>query len=93
MNRSDLIAEIAERQNLPATTVEEVLDAFTSLTLETLQQGEQVAIRSFGKFVPRVRKAVTRMNPRTQEPISVPETRSVGFVPSLKLKERLNSGD
>lgn len=93
VNRSDLIAEIASRQNISASTVEEVLDAFLSITTEQLQQGEQVALRSFGKFVPRVRKPVVRMNPRNQEPISVPETRSVGFVPSTKLKERLNTGD
>lgn len=93
MNRSDLIAEVAGRQNLPATTVEEVLDSITSIITERLQQGEQVAIRTFGKFEPRTRKPVIRMNPRNQEPISVPETHTVGFVPSRKLKDRLNSGE
>lgn len=58
----------------------------------SLTAGEPVNIRGFGRFDPRDRKPVTRLNPATQEPIHVPAKRSVGFVPSQKLKERLNGG-
>lgn len=74
----------------------EIVDAVVSDTIDTialmLAAGEQVNIRRFGRFDPRDRKPVTRLNPATGEPIHVPAKRSVGFVPSQTLKDRLNAG-
>lgn len=74
----------------------DVIDAVVVDTLEvvglTLAAGEEVNLRGFGRFDPRDRKPVTRLNPATGEPIQVPAKRSVGFVPSPVLKNRLNQG-
>ena len=44
----------------------------------------------FGTFTVRVRNARTGLNPRTGEPLALPESKTVHFRPSQKLKERLN---
>lgn len=52
--------------------------------------GETVSVRNHGKYEPRTRAAVVRKNPKTGEPVAVPEKHSMGFVPAPALKERLN---
>ena len=90
LNRLALVTRIAEREGVPAVLVDQMLGALMTEIGESLAAGEPVALRSFGKFEPRTRKPVVRLNPATGVPISVPETRSVGFLPSKNLKQRLN---
>lgn len=74
----------------------EIVDTVLADVLDTigmsLSAGEQINLRGFGHFDPRDRKPVVRLNPATQEPIQVPAKRSVGFVPSQLLKDRVNGG-
>lgn len=70
--------------------VDTVVDDVLEVIGMSLSAGEQVNLRGFGRFDPRDRKPVVRLNPATQEPIQVPAKRSVGFVPSQILKDRLN---
>lgn len=90
MNRGDVVRHIADREEMPASVVDQVLASFFDTVGESLAAGHDITIRRFGKFEPRLRRAVVRKNPKTGEPISVPEKTSVGFVPSHNLKARLN---
>lgn len=90
MNRGEIVKAVADTQDIPATLVDEVLGAFFDHVAVTLASGDNVSIRRFGKFEPRKRRAVTRLNPKTKIPIDVPAKVSVGFVPSSNLKQRLN---
>lgn len=90
MNRGDVVKAISDKEGLPATVVDQVLGSFFDTVAVGLSAGDDVNIRRFGKFEPRRRRAVVRLNPKTKIPISVPEKVSVGFVPSTNLKSRLN---
>jgi nucleoid DNA-binding protein len=90
VNRGEVVKAIADAKQMPATLVDEVLSSFFDQVAVTLAAGDDVTIRRFGKFEPRQRRAVTRLNPKTKIPIDVPAKTSVGFVPSSNLKHRLN---
>lgn len=90
MNRGEVVKAISDAEQLPATQVDQVLSAFFDQVAVALASEEDVTIRRFGKFEPRKRRAVTRLNPKTKIPIDVPAKTSVGFVPSSNLKARLN---
>lgn len=90
MNRGEIVKAISEDKQMAATLVDEVLSSFFDQIAVTLASGDDVTIRRFGKFEPRKRRAVTRLNPKTKIPIDVPAKTSVGFVPSSNLKSRLN---
>lgn len=90
MNRGDLVKAIADQDGLPSAVVDQVLGSLLDTIALSLAAGDEVTIRRFGKFEPRRRRAVTRLNPKTGIPVNVPEKMSVGFVPSMNLKQRLN---
>lgn len=90
MNRGEMVKAISEKEQMSATLVDEVLSSFFDQVAVALASGDDVTIRRFGKFEPRKRRAVTRLNPKTKIPIDVPAKTSVGFVPSTNLKQRLN---
>lgn len=49
-----------------------------------------VSLVGFGSFATSVRSARTARNPRTGEPIQVPETTVATFAPSKALKDKVN---
>lgn len=90
VNRSDLVGRVAESTDLPPVVVDQALAGLMEGIAQALADGDAVNIRTFGKFEPRKRRPVTRLNPATREPIDVPAQISVGFVPSKNLKAKLN---
>lgn len=90
VNRSDLVGRVAESTDLPPVVVDQALAGLMDAIAVALASGEAINIRTFGKFEPRQRRPVVRLNPLTREPIAVPAQISVGFVPSKNLKAKLN---
>lgn len=91
MNRTDVVRAVSNRTEVPVAQVETILGAFLEVVGLSLACGEEVNLRTFGKFEPRNRKPVVRRNPKTGVEHHVPEKVSVGFIPSPNLKDRLNS--
>ena len=90
MNRTDVVRAVSNRTKTPVADVDTIVTAFLEVVGLSLACGEEVNLRTFGKFEPRKRKAVVRRNPKTGIDHHVPEKLSVGFVPSPNLKTRLN---
>jgi len=90
MNKSDVIKSVANRLEKSQDSVEDVVNAFLDTVGLTLACGEEVKIARFGKFEVRERRPVTRRNPRTGAPVTVPAKRALLFKPSPNLKARLN---
>lgn len=90
MNRSELIAQTSDRTGRNLDDVDKVVSTFFDLCTEALTLGEPVNVRRFGKFEPRLRRAMVKPNPKTGEPMDIPERLSVAFLPSELLKDRLN---
>jgi len=91
MNKIQLIDVIAEKTNLPKTTVSFVISEMHEVIIDTLKKGDLVKIPGFGTFVSKKREAVKGRNPKTGETINIPPKTVAQFKPSKELKEQLNT--
>lgn len=91
MNKSELIAQIAEKSKLTKAEATRALDAFTSTVVEALVDGEKIQLVGFGTFEARQRKARSGRNPRNpEETIDIPASIAPVFKAGKNLKEAVN---
>ena len=91
MNKSDLIAKIAEKSGLTKVDSTKALDAFLETVEETLVSGDKVQLVGFGTFEVRDRKAREGRNPRNpEEKIHIPASKAPVFKAGKTLKEVVN---
>lgn len=90
MNKFDLIETVVNKTGLSKKEADAALRVAFDEILEKLADGEAVKITDFGTFDVRVRQARNGTNPKTGEPINIPEIKVVGFKPSKRLKNILN---
>lgn len=89
MNKSELIDALAEKSGLTKTDAGKVLDAFTAVVKETLQQGGDITLVGFGSFTVAERAERKGLNPRTKEAITIPAAKIPKFKPGKALKDAL----
>lgn len=87
MNKPDLIAAAAEKSGVSKKDTERVLNAAIDTIVATLSKGEKVQLSGFGIFEAKEREARVGRNPRTNETIQIPATRTPTFKPSKALKD------
>ena len=87
MNKTELIAAVAEKTGLTKKDAERVINATTETITETMVKGEKVSVSGFGIFEVKAREARTGRNPRTKETIEIPATRLPAFKASKTLKD------
>lgn len=90
MNKSELIAAIAESTDLPKTTATAVVDAFTQSVTSALQNGDSVSLVGFGTFEVKQRAAREGRNPKTGAPLQIPASKLPSFKPGKTLKDAVN---
>ena len=86
MNKTELIAAIAENAGVTKKDAERVLNATVDTITAALVKGDKVALSGFGIFEVRNREARTGRNPRTKETVEIPATRVPAFKASSALK-------
>lgn len=91
MNRLDLIKKLAVNTGTTQKDAKVFLEAFTDTVIEALQEGEDVNIKGFGKFVTTHREARVGRNPQTGEEIEIPAKTNCKFKASVNLKSLLNA--
>jgi len=89
MNKSDLVAAIAETSGLTKADAARALDATTAIT-SALSGGDNVAITGFGSFLVRDRAARTGRNPQTGASIQIKASKVPAFKAGKLLKESVN---
>jgi integration host factor subunit alpha len=67
----------------------DMVDAFFDLVSDSLVEGQDVKISSFGNFQIRTKAQRPGRNPRTGEEVPIKARRVVTFHASLKLKEQI----
>ena len=87
MNKTELIAAVAEKTGLTKKDAERVVSAAVETIADSLIKGEKVQISGFGIFEVKAREARVGRNPRTKETIQIPATRLPAFKASKALKE------
>ena len=87
MNKTELIAIVAEKAGLTKKDTERVVNACLDVITAALSQGDKVQISGFGTFEVKDREARIGRNPHTKEAIEIPATKVPGFKASKTLKD------
>jgi DNA-binding protein HU-beta len=90
MNKTDLIAAVAEKSDVSKAVAGKTLDAMLETITAELTDGGTVQLIGFGTFVTRKREARTGRNPQTGKEIEIPASTAAAFKPGAKLKDAVN---
>jgi DNA-binding protein HU-beta len=90
MNKSELVAQIAEQTGLQKKDAEKALAAFTDIVADTLKKGDKVQLVGFGTFEVTERAARTGRNPQTKKEIKIPASKAPKFKAGKALKDIVN---
>lgn len=89
MNCKDLIRNISAKTNYTQKDISVVVDAMLDTIMDTVANGDEIAITGFGKFTRNTRVARVGVNPRTGEPMDIPEVFSVSFHAGSDFKRKV----
>lgn len=89
ITKKELIDRIAERTSQRRVQVKRVVQQFLDEMIGELGRGNRLEFRDFGVFETKLRKARKAQNPKTLEPVAVPEKRTVKFKVGRLMKQRL----
>ena len=89
MTKADIVRSISESTGMTRTDVALVVNGVLDSIREALVEGERIEIRGFGVFKVVRRAPRTARNPRTNEPVRIGERFAPVFVPSRKLRAKV----
>ncbi len=90
MNKTELIAQIAQKCGTSKKDAEKALTAAFDSIAEALANGEKVQLVGFGGFETKRREARMGRNPKTKEAIEIPASTVPVFKPGKALKDRIS---
>ena len=90
MNKTELIAAVAERSGHTKHDTAVMMDTVFTVIEESLLNGSEVKVPGFGKFAVKHREARVGKDPRTGEEKEFPTKRVAVFRPAKPLKDALN---
>ena len=89
MNKTELIAAVAEAAGVSKKDTEQVLNTFFDAVQTALKEDRKVQIPGFGSFEVRERAARTGRNPHTGETIEIAAAKVPAFKPGKGLKDAI----
>jgi len=90
MNKSELIAAVAQKTKLTKSQTETTVNELLNVIQSTVSKGEEVKIVGFGSFLKQSRKAKTGRNPKTGETHKIPECSIPRFKPGKEFKDKVS---
>jgi DNA-binding protein HU-beta len=90
MNKSDLIATVAEKAGLTRSQAAGAVEGAIDAIVECLKKGDEVRLVGFGTFQVVKRAAGVGRNLRTGETIKIPASKSPKFKAGQVLKDAIN---
>ena len=87
MNKTELIAEVAAKAEITKKDADAAVTAVIDAITESLQKGDKVQLVGFGTFEVRERGARTGRDPRTNQEIQIPASKSPVFKAGKALKD------
>ena len=91
MNKSELVAAIAEKTELTRKDSEKAVSAFVEVVSDTLAKGDKIQLIGFGTFAVKDRPARTARNPRTGAEIKIAASKAPAFKAGKALKDKVNT--
>ena len=89
MNKTEMIAAMAETSGLSKKDCEAALTAFLTATESALKSGDKVQLVGFGSFEVKERAARIGRNPSTGAEINIPAYKAPTFKPGKALKDAI----
>ena len=91
MNKTELIAAVAEKAEVSKKDAEAVVKAALETVTATLAAGEKVQLIGFGTFETRERAARSGKNPRIGEAVKIKASKVPAFKAGAALKQAVNT--
>ena len=89
ITKKELIDRIADNAQSKRVQVKKIIQQFLDEIVNELGKGNRLEFRDFGVFETKLRKARKAQNPKTLEPVEVPEKRTVKFKVGRLMKQKL----
>jgi len=89
MNKAEMVEELSQRTDIRSSDVNRIVNALLDLATEELVAGRQVSLSGICVLKPVRRAARTAHNPRTGEPVTIPERTRLVLRPSRTLRKAL----
>ena len=90
MNKSELVAAMAEKANVSKKAAEESLNAILDAVKDAMVKGDKVQLVGFGSFEVRTRAARKGKNPQTGAEMKIPACKAPSFKAGKALKDIVN---
>ena len=92
MTKSELILKIISKNSyLYHKDVYKIIDTLFNCVTKALKDGDRVELRGFGTFTTKLRNARIGRNPKTGDPVAIPQKKLPFFKMGKSMKERINS--
>ena len=90
MNKTELVAAMAEQTGLTKKDAEAALKAFTDTVSKHLKKGDKVQLVGFGTFEVTKRAAREGRNPQTGKAMKIKASKAPKFKAGKALKDMIN---
>ena len=90
MNKTELIAAVAEKSGRSKKDAEKALSATIETIIDAVKADDKVQLVGFGTFEQRQRNARTGINPRTGENIEIAASKVPAFKAGAAFKNAVN---
>ncbi|MCM1425376.1 MAG: HU family DNA-binding protein [Eubacterium sp.] len=90
MNKTELVAAMADQAGLSKKDSEKALKAFTDVVASELKKGGKVQLVGFGTFEVAERAAREGRNPQTGAVMKIPASKAPKFKAGKALKDSIN---
>ncbi len=89
MNKSELVAVMAEKSGLTKKDAEKALNAFFDGVIDALKGGDKVQLIGFGSFEVKTRAERKGRNPQTKQEITIPASKVPAFKVGKAFKDAI----
>lgn len=90
MNKTELVAAVADKAGISKKDAEAVVAAFTDTVTTELKKGGKVQLVGFGTFEVSERAARTGRNPQTGKEMKIAASKAPKFKPGKAFKDAVN---
>ena len=91
MNKTELVAAVAEQADISKKDAEKVLKAFVDVVTEEMKKGEKVQLVGFETFEVSERAAREGRNPQTGKTMKIEACKAPKFKAGKALKDAVNA--
>ena len=91
MNKTELVAAVAEQADISKKDAEKALKAFVDVVTEEMKKGEKVQLVGFGTFEVSERAAREGRHPQTGKTMKIEACKAPKFKAGKALKDAVNA--